>query len=256
MVTRRTPNRKRVAGAAASTVALAGALTAAMPPGEAAAHDERELHPSVLIGHGARSVVRIQWGDGTFCSGFLYDNDTVATAGHCVFKNGQWKSAWGDGTVIPGLEPGAKPYGYCKTGSLYSVSGWTQSSNPGYDYGAIKLHSCTGSYHWDYGFDSSLLFYKPRHRNYGYACAYTAGCDKMYYSTGPGDGPIGPVIPDRLRRFDMKTSFGMSGGPVRDLDGGYVASGIISGEVCTATCGTLSPILLPTEAIQRFNDWR
>ena len=71
------------------------------------------------------------------CSGTLISSDTVATAGHCLFYEGEqssdirvyFKARWG--------------YFHCKGGRFYYPELWNGSprsdNDEGYDYGAIKL---------------------------------------------------------------------------------------------------------------------
>ena len=79
------------------------------------------------------------------CSGWLYGNDIVATAGHCVHDGGpggNWKQ---NVQVFPGRNGNSSPYGSCTARRLHSVNGWVNSSNEEYDYGAIKLNCSIGN---------------------------------------------------------------------------------------------------------------
>jgi glutamyl endopeptidase len=72
------------------------------------------------------------------CSGFLYGNDIVATAGHCLHTapNGTWAP---DVMVTAALNGADKPFGSCQAKRLYTVKGWIEGAGERYDYGAIKL---------------------------------------------------------------------------------------------------------------------
>jgi len=73
------------------------------------------------------------------CSGWLYGDDMVATAGHCVYRDGKWASSV---DVIPGkndLVSETEPYSRCRGSVLYSTTGWTVDKDYSYDYGAIRL---------------------------------------------------------------------------------------------------------------------
>lgn len=71
-------------------------------------------------------------------TGFLVGPRTVITAGHCVFMHDQ--GGWARSIeVIPGLNDAARPFNSAVSGTLRSVTGWTQSRNREFDYGAIIL---------------------------------------------------------------------------------------------------------------------
>lgn len=71
-------------------------------------------------------------------TGWLVSPRTVITAGHCVFlhDNGGWARSI---EVIPGLNEASRPFGSHIGTALRSVTGWTQSKNRDFDYGAIIL---------------------------------------------------------------------------------------------------------------------
>jgi len=75
-------------------------------------------------------------------TGWFIGPRTVMTAGHCVFSkaNGGWAKSI---EVVPGMDGTNRPYGSQVGTSFRSVQGWTQNSNPEYDYGAIILPNCT-----------------------------------------------------------------------------------------------------------------
>jgi glutamyl endopeptidase len=94
----------------------------------------------------SRAKVLITFSGGR-CSGVMIGRNTVATAGHCVHTGGPG-GAWrpvASFRVYPGRDGGASPYGVCTARTLYSVVGWTGSSNEEYDYGAIKLNCNVGN---------------------------------------------------------------------------------------------------------------
>lgn len=71
-------------------------------------------------------------------TGWMISPRTVVTAGHCVFMHNE--GGWARSIeVVPGLNDAARPYGSASSGTLRSVTGWTQSRNREYDYGAIIL---------------------------------------------------------------------------------------------------------------------
>jgi glutamyl endopeptidase len=82
------------------------------------------------------------------CTGWFISPDTVVTAGHCVYdvskKNGLkgWVP-WAK--IYPGRNGSSSPYGYADATYLYTVKGWTNSNDPKYDYGAIKINRPLGN---------------------------------------------------------------------------------------------------------------
>lgn len=71
-------------------------------------------------------------------TGWLVGPRTVITAGHCVHMaaQGGWVRSI---EVIPGLNDVQRPYGSAVATAFRSVTGWTQSQNRDFDYGAIIL---------------------------------------------------------------------------------------------------------------------
>jgi glutamyl endopeptidase len=92
-------------------------------------------------GYPARAIALITF-TGGFCTGWFISPDTVATAGHCVHSGGPGGDWRANVKVYPGRNGSLSPYGSCTARRLYSVTGWTGSSDETYDYGAVKL-SCT-----------------------------------------------------------------------------------------------------------------
>ncbi|MGE3313268.1 MAG: serine protease [Limisphaerales bacterium] len=74
------------------------------------------------------------------CTGWFIGPKAVMTAGHCVYSkaNGGWARRI---EVIPGMKGAARPYGSMVGTSFRSVTGWTNNSDPNYDYGCIILPS-------------------------------------------------------------------------------------------------------------------
>jgi glutamyl endopeptidase len=71
-------------------------------------------------------------------TGWMISPRTVITAGHCVYmhNNGGWARSI---EVIPALNDASRPYGSATSSVLRSVTGWTNSRNREFDYGAIIL---------------------------------------------------------------------------------------------------------------------
>lgn len=83
---------------------------------------------------------------GTYgCTAFLYGNNTVGTSGHCVYSHSAGVG-WNSNFVFwPGKNGASNPYGSCGWSNANSVSGWTSSANPEYDYGSIRLNCTIGN---------------------------------------------------------------------------------------------------------------
>lgn len=78
------------------------------------------------------------------CTGFLVNDDTVVTAGHCIFNSS--RGGWATNvTASPGRNGTSTPYNTYQNKTLYSVKGWTEKGKPEYDYGAIKLDGSPGN---------------------------------------------------------------------------------------------------------------
>jgi glutamyl endopeptidase len=104
----------------------------------------------------ARAVAFITYtqpGVGNFrCTGWLINKNTVATAGHCVHSGGPGGSFVTNVRVYPGRNGSSSPFGSCTARRLYTVVGWTNSSDERYDYGAIKLNCNIGQTTGWFGF--------------------------------------------------------------------------------------------------------
>jgi glutamyl endopeptidase len=87
-------------------------------------------------------IIRFPNGATGGCTGWFIGPKAVMTAGHCVYSSasGGWASQI---EVIPGMRGATRPYGSMIGTSFRSVTGWTQNSDPNYDYGCIILPSPT-----------------------------------------------------------------------------------------------------------------
>lgn len=151
------------------------------------------------------------------CTGWFIGKDTVVTAGHCVHGGGSGESWSRNVKVYPAYSqtnsPRA-PYGHCSARRLYSVTGWTGSGNPNFDYGAIKLNCNIGYTTGWFGF-----------RALSNAAIKTTPAIINGY---PGDKPTTDpwLSADRVRTYSNNkiyyrndTAGGMSGSPVWYDDG-------------------------------------
>lgn len=170
----------------------------------------------------SRAIVFIELNGQHLCTGFMYSPNMVATAGHCVHTGGStgtWRSRI-QMRVYAGRDGAASPFGFCTVARLHSVTGWTQSANPRFDYGAMRLNCTVGSTVGWFGLyapTDSVLLNSP---------AIVSGY--------PGDKPrdqwtssdkIRQVIPEMIA-YRMDTIGGHSGSPVwHDRDEATFASG-------------------------------
>ncbi|WP_258871223.1 serine protease [Virgibacillus dokdonensis] len=92
------------------------------------------------------------------CTGFMVNEDTVVTAGHCVYKHD--KGGWAEEiTASPGRNGSSLPYGSFDWETVYTVSGWKDNKNPEYDYGAIKLRGTPGNNTGWFGYRTTNVDY-------------------------------------------------------------------------------------------------
>ncbi|SFS35450.1 trypsin-like serine peptidase [Marininema halotolerans] len=78
------------------------------------------------------------------CTGWFINQNTIVTAGHCVYNTSTNKWAtWA--TITPGKDGSSAPYGTASAVSFHSVVGWVTNEDTNYDYGAIKINSNIGS---------------------------------------------------------------------------------------------------------------
>jgi glutamyl endopeptidase len=192
----------------------------------------------------ARATVRITSSVGQ-CTGWMIDDDTVATAGHCV-HNGAWATSV---RVTPGQNGWYAPYGSCTARSLHSVLGWTRDRNWEYDYAAIKLNCTVGNTVGWYGMrwtSASLngvfsyhLGYpgaKPAEQWGSYGYVQNSTTRKLYYTND--------------------TVGGNSGGPIYDYVNGYGPYGIAVHAYGTGDGLTNSGTRITQEVFNNYSYWR
>lgn len=155
-----------------------------------------------------RAVVHITRDGNGWCTGWLINANTVATAGHCVAPGGTGAFYGGTFRVFPGRNGASTPYGSCTARRLHSVSGWVSSGDERYDYGSLKLNCTVGNSTGWFGF--------------WWQSASLTGLSTTI-SGYPGDKAFGTmwrstdqvrVTQDRQIFYLNDTAGGMSGSPV------------------------------------------
>jgi glutamyl endopeptidase len=108
--------------------------------------DIRSRFYTTIYPHRAMGLISFSQAGANFrCTGWLISPNTVATAGHCVHTGGP-NGSWSTNVVFyPGRDGVTSPYGSCTATTLFSVTGWTNSSLETTDYGAIKLNCNIGN---------------------------------------------------------------------------------------------------------------
>lgn len=81
------------------------------------------------------------------CTGWFIGPRTVVTAGHCVFNTAAGAGhGWAKSIkVYPGRNGATIPYSSTSAYRMFSVTGWTTSASPAYDYGAIQTNAALGN---------------------------------------------------------------------------------------------------------------
>jgi len=166
-------------------------------------------------------IITMPNGAGFRGTGWFIGPKCVMTAGHCVFSksNGGWARKI---EVIPGMDATSRPYGSAVGTSFRSVTGWTNNTDPNYDYGCIILPTALGNVVGYFGFasltDSSLN--QLLVNNSGYAG------DKPFGTQWFNAGRISQVTARKIY-YMLDTFGGQSGSPVwRFLNGQRHAVGV------------------------------
>jgi V8-like Glu-specific endopeptidase len=154
-------------------------------------------------------------------TGWLIGPRCVMTAGHCVYSraNGGWARRI---EVVPGMDGASRPFGSAVGTAFRSVTGWTTSADPNFDYGCIILPTPLGNTVGYFGFanlnDASLNGLLAN--NSGYPADKPSGT--QWYNAGRVSS-----ITSRKIYYMLDTYGGQSGSPVwRNLNGQRHAVGI------------------------------
>ncbi len=151
-------------------------------------------------------------------TGWLADEQTVITAGHCVFmrREGGWAASI---AVFPGRDGAARPF-HARATRLWTTRGWMDHQSPPADYGAIRLDrkiDALGTFGYGALKDSQLQ---------------SVVCHVVGYPSDKGGEMWGhgrrlAAVRTELLIYDVDTYGGNSGGPVFLVrDGKPLAVGI------------------------------
>ena len=202
------------------------------------------VHASLLITAADNS----QW----IGTGWFISPRTLITAGHVVFIKGSGV-AGRDGwvkriQVMPGRNGSTLPFGSVTSTTFRSVTGWTGSGNPEFDYGAIILPTPLGN-------STGWLGYG----NYSDATLLASTANISGY---PGDKPSGTQWYDARRiaavsarkvHYDIDTAGGQSGSAVyRMVNGARFAVAIHAYGGATTNSGTR----INAQVFANLNAWK
>ncbi|GHT05949.1 serine protease [Bacteroidia bacterium] len=172
--------------------------------------DDREKVKTLEYPYNCIALLRIEHnGRQDWATGFFISERCVATAGHCVFYNGQWAKSV---TVIPGanLEGYPTRWGEAKATVLRSVKGWVRDGDAEYDYGAIILPDDT--LHNRLRGTMGYAEYRPEHAKEVELSGYPYSIDKLQEQYHV-KGKIDRVEANRLY-YTIDTEAGQSGSPL------------------------------------------
>ncbi len=135
--------------AVAGAGTTAGPVQAVLPESVIGADGRVKINATNVYPSRAIAYLLVTWANNAkgSCTGWFIGPRTVVTAGHCVYNTAAGAAhGWAKSIVVyPGRNGASLPYGSTTAHKMFSVTGWTSSGNPSYDYGAIQTNSPKGS---------------------------------------------------------------------------------------------------------------
>lgn len=180
--------------------------------------DDRQLVPDTTVyPHSAivRLYATLPDGEVFNCSGFLYDANRVATAGHCVYsEDPKFGIGWMQAIrVVPGKNRDTEPYGECQAQTLFSNTGWTHNGDSTFDYGAILLDCDVGAQTGWFGLSDLTLGVPITVTGYPLEKNQWRGDEQWEMSD------LNITLYYRTLDYSIDTTVGQSGGPGWQPDG-------------------------------------
>lgn len=200
--------------------------------------DRKKLSWTETLGFPYRMIcalkITAQNGSRWVGTGWLAGPRTVITAGHCVYMHDQ--GGWAKSIeVIPAQNSFISPW-KTSSGSLRSVTGWTQNKDSNYDYGAIILPASAafGNMLGFFGFaslsDATLM---SKFLNISGYPGDKGHIDQWYHGRTPSS------LTGQKIFYTIDTAGGQSGAPIWYVDGNNrTVVGIHTNGASTANSGT------------------
>lgn len=197
---------------------IAGPRTVAAPvmtvkPSTVIGVDSRlRVTPTTAFPNRAIAYLLITWANNAqgSCTGWFIGPRTVATAGHCLYNTAAGAAhGWAKSVIVYAGRNGATlPYPGTSAHRLYSVTGWTSSGSPAFDYGAIQTKAAIGSTvgYFGWRWQTSNVFGPSAYTVRGYPG------DKPSATMWTMNGLVTGVSANRLW-YSIDTAGGQSGSP-------------------------------------------
>ncbi len=178
-------------------------------------HDNRKRYYPALTGHPERAIGQITFRQGTsnfICTGWLINNNTVATAAHCL--HGGPGSVFSTNIVFfPARDATSNPFGSCTARTLFVPTAWRTGGSDLNDYGAFKLNCNVGATTGFFGIHNLNAINGLSVDISGYPG------DKPSGTAWSGSGDVISSLPAPLKvRYRIDTAGGQSGSPIFEPD--------------------------------------